>query len=126
MPFVEIHDVGASATQRMETARAVTAAVVESYGVSPATVDVAFHGHATGAYARAGEMPAAPDVRRTFVALHAFARPLEQRRKLARDLTAAVAGGLGVNEASVVIYFLERRRDEAAHGGILASDEDGA
>lgn len=124
MPFVEIHDVDASVPRRRQAAQAVTDAVADAYAIAPATVDVVFHAHAAEAYGRAGALPARPELRRTFVTLHAFARPIERRREAARRITAAVAGSLGVAGESVVVYFFERRRDEAAHGGILASDED--
>ena len=104
----------------------MTAAVVRSFGVDPSTVDIYFFDRPAQCYARGGLLPAAEDEWRTFVKVHAFERCLEQRRDVARAITAALAAGFDISPDRVAVYFVQRPEDEAAHGGILASDENGA
>ena len=123
MPLLQIHDVERSSVERQRAARLVTEAVVRAYDIDAATVDIVFNAHTDTTYAWSGALPAPVEAQRTFVTVHAFPRPLDHRREAARLITAALAGSFDVKSETIVIYFLDLARDQAAHGGVLAVDE---
>ncbi len=49
-------------------------------------------------------------------------RTVDQKRKLAREVTDAVTRNLNVPPEVVVVQFVESARDSKARGGVLFSD----
>jgi len=50
-------------------------------------------------------------------------RSLEQKRKVAREITDAVVRNLDVAPDAVIVQFIESPRDSKARGGVLFSDQ---
>jgi 4-oxalocrotonate tautomerase len=53
-------------------------------------------------------------------------RSLEQKRKVAGEITEAIVRNLDVPPEVVVVQFIESSRDSKARGGVLFSDRDKA
>lgn len=53
-------------------------------------------------------------------------RTLDQKRKLVKEVTEAVARNFDVAEDAVLIQLLESSREAKAKGGVLFSDRAGA
>lgn len=59
-----------------------------------------------------------------FIHVYAYeGRTVEQKRRLVKSMTEAVCSAFEVKPETVHIYFFDQKRSDAAHAGILASDE---
>lgn len=56
----------------------------------------------------------------------AAGRSVEQKRKVAREVTDTLARNFGVAPEAVIVQFVEAGRDSKARGGVLFSDSDAA
>ena len=124
MPFVELLAPPVDDATRQHVATAVTQAVCDAFALEPEVVTVYFLPIAPSCYAHAGHLGAGPQA--VFVKLHAYRRTAETRRRLAGAVTPPLARLYGVPDAAVVIYFLDRAKDEVAYDGMLSSDADAA
>jgi len=124
MPYVEILAPPLGEEARRKVAAAVTEGLCEAFSVGPGTVTLYFLDIAPGAYAHAGAVGAEAGPQRILVKVHAYRRGVEARRAAAAALTAPLAALYGTVPKTLAVYFLDRARDEVAHGGHLASDVD--
>ena len=58
--------------------------------------------------------------------VYAYERSVEKKRKLVKDVTDAVCRHYDVPPEIVTVYIFDIDRRNAAHGGVLASDEPGS
>lgn len=126
MPYLEILAPTAPASARRELVRAVTDGIVRGFDVAPSTVTVYFVPIGADDYAHEGVHGLPPTGARVFVKVHAFRRDAARRRAAAEAMTPALAACFDTPARNVAIYFLDRERDEVAHEGHLASDDDTA
>jgi phenylpyruvate tautomerase PptA (4-oxalocrotonate tautomerase family) len=122
MPFLEISAFDPVYRRRGELSLALTQALAAAYGIKKEIISIYYFRFDREDYAHAGRHPPPAVDQRTFIKLHAFRRDIEMRRAAARALTAAVVDVAGADPESVILYFLEREKDEVAHAGQLASD----
>ncbi len=123
MPFVELLAPPVDDATRQHVATAVTQAVCDAFAVGPEIVTIYVLPVAPSCYAHAGRLAAAgPQC--VFVKVHAYRRTADARRRLAAAMTAPLARLFGIPDAAVVLYFLDRAKDEVAHDGVLACDLD--
>lgn len=122
MPFLEVFDFDAAPETRRIAAREMTRSLCEAYGIDPDIVSAYFFDIAEDSYAHRGIYGQSSEIKRIFVKVHAFRRPVEARRKAARMLTDAFVAAYGVPEKAVVVYFFDRTPDEVSHAGVLADE----
>ncbi|MCF3642763.1 hypothetical protein LXM94_22615 [Rhizobium sp. TRM95111] len=120
MPFLEIFDFEAAPETRRNATELMTKSLCEAYGIPSEIVSAYFFAIDENGYSHNGIHGQSNEVKRIFVKVHAYRRPVEIRRKAARLLTDAFAASYGVPEKSVVIYFFDRDPDEVSHAGSLA------
>ncbi|MCQ4160175.1 hypothetical protein NON00_09570 [Roseomonas sp. GC11] len=125
MPYVELLAPPVPEATRAGVARAVTEGLCAAFGVGPQTVTTYFLDIPASHYAHAGVMGEAAGTPRILAKVHAYRRDTAARRAAARALTGPLAALYGVPEATLAVYFIERARDEVAHGGTLACDAEG-
>ena len=106
-------------------ATAVTDGICDAFSVGPGTVTIYFIDIAPGAYAHAGMLGAPAEEQRVLVKVHAYRRGIPERRRAAA-ITGPLAAIYGTAADSLAVYFLDRARDEVAHGGLLSSDAEPA
>ncbi|GAA5236277.1 hypothetical protein FOZ76_24420 [Verticiella sediminum] len=123
MPYLEILASPAPAARKRTAVQALTRSLVEHFGVSPQTVTVFFVATREDDYAHAGQLGETTVGQRVFAKLHAYPRHLTQRRAVVAAMTPVLAACFCTSPANVAIYFLDRARDEVAHGGTLVCDE---
>ena len=126
MPYIEILAPRAAAAEKRQLTQAVTDGIVRGFGVTPSTVTIYFVPVGTDDYAHAGNFGLPPAGARVFVKVHAFRRDAARRRAAAEAMTPALAACFDTPAPNVAIYFRDRERDEVAHEGHLASDDDTA
>ena len=126
MPYLEILAPRASDSNKRTASRALTDGVVESFAVSPSTVTLYFLPVEAANYAHEGHLghDGGGEGQRVFVTVHAYRRTIAERRALAAAITQPLAECFATSSHNVAIYFLDRDRDEVAHDGHMASDED--
>jgi phenylpyruvate tautomerase PptA (4-oxalocrotonate tautomerase family) len=121
MPFVELLAPPVSDATREAVVQAITDAVCQTFQSGPETVTIYFRDIPPGSYAHAGVLGTAGP-QRVFLKLHASHRPVEAKRLASVMLTSQLARLYGIPEQALAIYFFDRRKDEIAYGGVLASD----
>ncbi len=121
MPFIEVFDFDATPAQRETANHLLTDALCGAYGISPEIVSAYFFDVGDHGYRHGGKFHEKAAIRRIFIKLHAFSRSHEARCEAAELLTGAAVRAYGVAPKAVVVYFLDRAPDEAAHGGVLES-----
>lgn len=128
MPYLEILAPRAPEPRKRAASRALTDGVVEAFEVEPATVTLYFLPVDLADYAHEGHLghDGGGQGTRVFVKVHAYRRTPAQRRALAAAITPALATCFATASHNVAVYFLDRERDEVAHDGHLASDEEAA
>lgn len=57
-----------------------------------------------------------------FIHVYGFERPVEKKRELAKELTAAMCKVYGVAPEIVTVYMFDVPKSNAAHAGILEFD----
>jgi len=124
IPFVEILGPDTEPPTRRRIASGVTQAVIAAYAAAADTITIFFTPIAAEAYAHGGVYGTEGRPQRVLVKVHAFARTLPQRRRLAALLTECIASAHGIPSAEIAVYFLDRAPDEVAHGGRMACDEE--
>jgi len=122
MPFLEVFDFDATPDMRRTAAERMTQSLCSAYDIAPDIICTYFFNVDGDSYAHGAAYGKAARIKRLFIKVHAFARPVQLRRQAARMLTDAVAAAYGVPEDTVAIYFFDRARDEAAHAGVLSSE----
>jgi phenylpyruvate tautomerase PptA (4-oxalocrotonate tautomerase family) len=124
MPYVEILAPPASKEAKLATTRCVTEGIVASFSVMPSTVTIYFLPLGAEDCAHAGILSPGIDGQRIFIKIHAYRRGLAERRALAAAVTSGIAAAYGAAPRNIAVYFLDRGRDEVAHAGGLACDEE--
>jgi phenylpyruvate tautomerase PptA (4-oxalocrotonate tautomerase family) len=124
MPFFEVNDFAGEdlAACRRRAASEMTAALATAYAIETTTISSYFIAFANESYAHAGELGPSAEARRLLVKLHGFGRPLAVRRRAAELVSGAAANAYGMPAKNVIVYFLDRTREEVAHGGVLECD----
>ena len=57
--------------------------------------------------------------------VYGFERPIEKKRKIVEGITEATCKAYGVTPEIVGVYIFDVPRENAAHGGVLASEAEG-
>ena len=120
MPFLEIFDFEATPETRRNATKLMTKSLCEAYDIPPEIVSAYFFAIDENGYGHSGNHGQNDEIKRIFVKVHAYRRPVEIRRRAARLLTDAFVASYGAAEKAVVIYFFDRDPDEVSHAGILA------
>jgi phenylpyruvate tautomerase PptA (4-oxalocrotonate tautomerase family) len=120
MPFLEIFDFEATPEERCEATELMTDSLCEAYDIAPEIVSAYFFDIDETSYAHRRTYGYSAEIKRIFVKVHAFRRPIELRRKAARMLTDALVAAYGVPDKAIAIYFFDRDPDEVSHAGLLA------
>ncbi len=58
--------------------------------------------------------------------VYAYERSQEKKRQLVKEVTEAVCRSYAVEPEIVTVYIFDVPKENAAHGGVLASDADAA
>lgn len=122
LPFIEIWGFDQNDATRQRLSRDLTDALCRAFDIAPDIVTLYFQTLQPRDYAHAG-VHSPEGSARTFIKVHAFARPVARKRAAARALCEAAAAALGVPAHDVILYFFDRPAHDVAHGGLLASDE---
>lgn len=122
MPYVEILGPRTASPARQAVVSEVTSGIVRGFGVTPSTVTIYFQTVEREDYAHEGALADKARPGRVFVKVHSFRRTADQRRAVAEAITPAISSYFDTAPDDVAVYFLDRDRDEVAHGGELASD----
>ena len=60
-----------------------------------------------------------------FIHVYAYeGRTIDQKRRLVKGITEATCAAYGVPPETVHVYIFDQKKSDAAHAGVLASDED--
>ncbi|MCL4186457.1 MAG: hypothetical protein KJZ85_02525 [Rhodobacteraceae bacterium] len=122
MPFLEVIAPEPALERPQALIAGLTEALAGAWGISPEIVTTYLVGVPMERYGHAGRAGASAGALRVFVKVHAFRRSEEARHRAAAAL-ASVLTGAGVPAEAAIVYFLDRARDEVAHGGRLESDK---
>lgn len=122
MPYIEILAPSASDAHKRVAVKAITKSIRDGFSVELSTVTIYFAPIAAGDYAHAGSLGVPGTAPRVFVKVHAYRRSLAERRAVAVAMTPAIAECFGTAIGNVAIYFIDREREEVAHGGHMVCD----
>jgi len=122
MPFLEVIAPEPVLDRPEALIAGLTDALAGAWGIPPEIVTTYLVGVPMARYGHAGRAGASAGALRAFVKVHAFRRSEEARRRAATAL-AGVLTAAGLPAEAAVVYFLDRARDEVAHGGRLESDK---
>lgn len=126
MPFFEVYDFNAPSQARAQATRRMTEALCEAYEIPSGIVSVYFTDVGRQSYGHDARFGEEVGANRIFVRLHAFPRPDGMRRAAARSITQALAEVYATSPELIAVYFLDREAGYVSHGGVLASDHNGA
>ena len=56
--------------------------------------------------------------------VYGFERPVEKKREIVKSITEATCAAYDVPPETVTVYLFDVPKENAAHGGVLVSDDD--
>ncbi|PTW44522.1 hypothetical protein [Rhodovulum kholense] len=121
MPFIEVFDRGASEQTRVLATSSMTDGLCTAFGIKPEIVTVYYFSVPENSYAHAGKYGENAEVFRIFVKVHAFPRPQDAKAAAARALTDGLCAAYGAQPKEVIVYFFDRKPEDAFHAGIASA-----
>jgi phenylpyruvate tautomerase PptA (4-oxalocrotonate tautomerase family) len=122
MPPLEVFAFDRELARREAMSTALTDALAGAYAIAADIITIYYFPISKDVYAHASRLAPEKVDQRLFIKLHAFRPDLPQRRAAAHAVTEAVVRTTGADPENVILYFLDREKNEVAHAGVLASD----